>query len=60
MIRRRNGMERHRILYCCGPSDDIEEMKSKIHGIVGPAIDLIVVQEFEKLAGNSGLVSIIK
>lgn len=53
-------MERHRILYCCGPSDDIEEMKSKIHGIVGPAIDLIVVQEFEKLAGNSGLVSIIK
>lgn len=60
MIRRRSGKEHFKILYCCGPNDDLKEIETKIYKILNPDIELIVVKEFENLVGNSDFIRIIR
>jgi hypothetical protein len=49
MIRYRKGLKQSKILYCCGPEDDTEKMKSKIYDIYGATVDVVITKGFEKI-----------
>ena len=59
MIRKRNGGKQIKVLYCCGPSDNLDDRMAIMQDIFGQDSRIRVVKQFEKLVESDEFKNII-